>query len=201
MITTQEPQTAEEVLALAQAARLRRMGWDAKPSVTVNVPPKPEPTKPRRRIATPDIIVPDVVDVVTVETLMASDAFAVVRDSDEDKLVMPIVAQITREIARLSRMHPVEIKADTRRQKPVIARQCCWWLARRYTYISAPVLGRTFGNRDHTTILHGVKSINRILGDREIEFDDLRWREATELLWSIVGNHKKVNPREAVKVS
>jgi len=184
MIAVQEPQTADEVKALAMVAHRRRMGW-VNGVVHVDTPaPPPE----------------EIPDVITVEALAAACFVPIAHSDDEDAAGMPTIAQITREISRLSRLHPVEIKADTRHQKPVMARQSCWWLAKRYTYTTTTKLGRMFGNRDHTTILHGLKSINRVLGDRVIELDGLTWREASELLWSIVGNHKKANPRETVKI-
>lgn len=43
------------------------------------------------------------------------------------------------------------------------ARQVAMYVARKMTDKSYPQLGRSFGNRDHTTIMHGVKLIGRRL--------------------------------------
>lgn len=44
-----------------------------------------------------------------------------------------------------------------RTQDFVTARHQAMWLAREYTGKSLPEIGRRFGGRDHTTILHGVR--------------------------------------------
>jgi chromosomal replication initiator protein len=40
------------------------------------------------------------------------------------------------------------------------ARQIAYWLAREYTKLSYPALGRIFC-RDHTTVLYGVRQVDR----------------------------------------
>jgi len=49
-----------------------------------------------------------------------------------------------------------------RRQKSIaLPRQVGMWLARKYTRYSLDEIGGYFGGRDHTTVMHGVKAINR----------------------------------------
>lgn len=48
-------------------------------------------------------------------------------------------------------------------------RQIAMYLARHLTLLSLPAIGRRFGNRDHTTVLHAVRVIERL---REVD-DDL----------------------------
>jgi hypothetical protein len=43
------------------------------------------------------------------------------------------------------------------------ARHELWWLADRYTRWSLPQMGRASGGRDHTTVLHGIRSYERKL--------------------------------------
>lgn len=46
---------------------------------------------------------------------------------------------------------------SARRDRPTLrARWTAMLLARRYTSHSSPVIGRAFGDRDHTTVLHAV---------------------------------------------
>lgn len=53
-----------------------------------------------------------------------------------------------------------------RRQAPVVhARQVAMYLAKVLTGRSTPEIGRRFGGRDHTTILHAIKKIKRECGD------------------------------------
>jgi chromosomal replication initiator protein len=37
------------------------------------------------------------------------------------------------------------------------------WLAKRMTTRSLPEIGRRFGGRDHTTVMHGVRRIDELM--------------------------------------
>ena len=52
-------------------------------------------------------------------------------------------------------------------------RQVAMYLCRQYcTHLSYPAVGRMLGGRDHTTILHGVKNIARLIAiDPDFETD------------------------------
>jgi chromosomal replication initiator protein len=48
-----------------------------------------------------------------------------------------------------------------RRHKSItVPRQVGMWLARRHTRFSLEEIGGYFGGRDHTTVMHAIKSIN-----------------------------------------
>ena len=49
--------------------------------------------------------------------------------------------------------------SDRRHGPTVYARQVAMYLCKEHTPFSLPAIGRRFGNRDHTTILHGVNKI------------------------------------------
>jgi hypothetical protein len=52
---------------------------------------------------------------------------------------------------------------SARRLAPIVrARQIAMYLAKELTGFSFPALGRRFGYRDHTTVLHGVRKIERL---------------------------------------
>lgn len=62
-----------------------------------------------------------------------------------------------------------EIKGDKRTRIVVQARHLAMYLARELTDTSLPKIGERFGGRDHTTVMHGVKSIARQMAeDRDI---------------------------------
>lgn len=42
-------------------------------------------------------------------------------------------------------------------------RQTAMWLAKRFTSRSFPMIGKAFGGRDHTTVLHAVRKVERII--------------------------------------
>ena len=61
-----------------------------------------------------------------------------------------------------------ELRGDKRSQAIVFPRQVAMYLARELTDSSLPKIGARFGGRDHTTVLHAVSKITRLLKeDRE----------------------------------
>lgn len=72
---------------------------------------------------------------------------------------------IIKGVARVSGF-PVEAMLGTgRRDELVFARQIAAWLARNFTSRSLTGLGSVF-KRDHTTILHAVRKIDRMVSER-----------------------------------
>ena len=60
-------------------------------------------------------------------------------------------------------------------------RQVAMWLAKQLTTRSLPEIGRRFGNRDHTTVMHGVRKIDELRGlDSQIAEDLELLRRALE---------------------
>jgi hypothetical protein len=66
----------------------------------------------------------------------------------------------------------VELTAERRTARIVRARQVAMYLAKVMTGRSLPEIGRRFGGRDHTTVLHAVRKI-----EAKVEFN----AEASEL--------------------
>jgi chromosomal replication initiator protein len=68
------------------------------------------------------------------------------------------------------------------RSRPLVwARQVAQWLTRELTDWSYPAIGRAFGGRDHTTVMHGVEKIARLREER-IEVKQLTDTLVGELL-------------------
>jgi hypothetical protein len=55
-----------------------------------------------------------------------------------------------------------DLMSSSRIQKVVLPRHIAIWLSRRLTPHSLPAIGRHFGHRDHTTILHAVSRIEQL---------------------------------------
>jgi chromosomal replication initiator protein len=55
------------------------------------------------------------------------------------------------------------IDMNSARRPPARARQVAMWLCRHLTTQSLPAIGRAFGNRDHTTIHHGITRIDELM--------------------------------------
>lgn len=53
------------------------------------------------------------------------------------------------------------IKSPRRSRVLVDARFIYYWIARAYTEASYPLIGRVCGDRDHSTVMHGVERVTR----------------------------------------
>jgi chromosomal replication initiator protein len=63
---------------------------------------------------------------------------------------------------------PADLTGPSRRQPLVTARQIAMYLCRELTNLSLPKVGALFGGRDHTTVLHAVEKVKRLIQtDRE----------------------------------
>jgi chromosomal replication initiator protein len=56
---------------------------------------------------------------------------------------------------------PSDLQSKRRNQSIAFPRQVCMYLARQFTRYSLEEIGGYFGGRDHTTVLHGVRTIER----------------------------------------
>ena len=64
------------------------------------------------------------------------------------------------------------------RQRPlVMARQIAMYVMRELTELSYPSLARLFGGRDHTTVIHAVEKVQRLMAERKQVYD-----QVTELI-------------------
>ncbi|MGH9179327.1 MAG: chromosomal replication initiator protein DnaA [Acidimicrobiales bacterium] len=59
-----------------------------------------------------------------------------------------------------------ELRGYSRSRGLVLARQAAMYVCRQLTDDSLPAIGRAFGGRDHTTVLHGVRKIEQLLAER-----------------------------------
>ena len=80
--------------------------------------------------------------------------------------VIPI-ENIQTEVGKFYNVSVNEIKGSRRVQNIVLARQVAMYLAREMTDNSLPRIGREFGGKDHTTVMHAYEKIKGM-----IEIDD-----------------------------
>ena len=64
-----------------------------------------------------------------------------------------------------------QIISGSRRRPLVDARQIAMYVTRNMTDLSYPEIGRAFGNRDHTTVIHAVRKIEHHMTERKEIFD------------------------------
>ena len=63
-----------------------------------------------------------------------------------------------------------DLQGKKRNKSIVFPRQVCMYLARRHTRYSLEEVGGYFGGRDHTTVLHAVRTITRqVLSDPDVQ--------------------------------
>jgi chromosomal replication initiator protein len=75
------------------------------------------------------------------------------------------VEDILRIVSRHFAVSKADILSDRRHRSVVRPRQIGMYLAKQLTSRSLPEIGRRFGNRDHTTVLHAIRKIDKEIGD------------------------------------
>lgn len=58
-----------------------------------------------------------------------------------------------------------DLKGPRRTKQVVMPRQIAMFLARKHTGMSLPEIGKRFGNRDHTTVLHAVRKVTKQMAE------------------------------------
>jgi len=66
-----------------------------------------------------------------------------------------------------------ELTGPSRRRPLVTARQVSMYVFRELTDLSYPVIGREFGGRDHTTVIHAVDKIRKLMPERRDIYDQV----------------------------
>ena len=93
----------------------------------------------------------------------------VLRDLFPQGATRPItIEQIQSAVAEAFHVSIAELRGDRRQQSIAYPRHLSMYLCRELTDASLPKIGAKFGGRDHSTVLHGVNKIARLLKeDRE----------------------------------
>ena len=74
---------------------------------------------------------------------------------------------IMQTVADFYSLSVADLTSSTRRREITVPRQIAMYLTREMTNLSLPQIGQVFGNRDHTTILHGCEKIAAMLKDSD----------------------------------
>lgn len=80
-----------------------------------------------------------------------------------DKAPKAPLHSITRLVSKYFRLRSTDLKGPTRQQRVVRARGVAMLLARQLTGESLEQVGRHFGNRDHTTVLHACRKTESLI--------------------------------------
>src|SRR3989442_7856387 len=82
---------------------------------------------------------------------------------DEEKIIT--IEQIQKKVAEFFGVSVADLKAKNRTKAVALPRQVAMYLARQLTHASLAEIGRAFGGKDHTTVLHAVDKIQTLLGE------------------------------------
>ncbi len=105
---------------------------------------------------------------VTVE--MAQDCLSDILRASDRKLT---IEEIQRKVSEHYDIRLSDMLGPKRTRTLARPRQVAMWLCKQLTSRSLPEIGRKFGKRDHTTIMHGVRKIDELRQSDSQMADDL----------------------------
>ncbi|MDH3262513.1 MAG: chromosomal replication initiator protein DnaA [Paracoccaceae bacterium] len=104
---------------------------------------------------------------------LAQDCLADILRQSERKVT---VEEIQRKVSEHYNIRLSDLLGPKRLRQIARPRQIAMWLAKQLTTRSLPEIGRRFGGRDHTTVMHGIRRIE------ELKVGDVQLAEDLELL-------------------
>ena len=84
-----------------------------------------------------------------------------------------MIEDIQRVVARQYDVSRSDMLSARRTANVVRPRQIAMYLAKTLTLRSLPEIGRKFGGRDHTTVLHAVRKIEDLVGRDSMIADEI----------------------------
>jgi chromosomal replication initiator protein len=91
------------------------------------------------------------------------------------------IDEIQKRVSEHFRIRPAEMVSARRAREVARPRQIAMYLAKQLTPRSLPEIGRRFGGRDHTTVIHAVRQVEKLrAADQEIDADVLTLMRALE---------------------
>jgi chromosomal replication initiator protein len=137
MIELNEPKTAEEALARVRAIRAK---FASQPTQWEAIRAQSRAVREAR------------VELERIAALAASEA-------EGETTRVTTVADIICAVSTAWNIRRVDMLSQRQTRHVSRARQCVYWLARRFTTASLPLIGLRCGGRDHTTVLHGARVV------------------------------------------
>ena len=102
---------------------------------------------------------------------LAQDCLADILRASDRKLT---IEEIQRKVAEHYNIRLSDMIGPKRVRNIARPRQIAMYLAKQLTPRSLPEIGRRFGGRDHTTIMHGVRKIEELMAQDSQMSDDLQ---------------------------
>ncbi len=96
-----------------------------------------------------------------ITTSLAADALkSMVKVDKKENLSIPTIQQ---KVCKHFGITLAEMKGKKRTKHIVIPRQVAMYLSREYTTSSLPKIGKEFGGKDHTTVIHAHEKIQKLM--------------------------------------
>jgi chromosomal replication initiator protein len=97
---------------------------------------------------------------------LAREVFSSILNQEKSGLS---IEEVQRIVATQYNLTARDLKSETRVKTVVRPRQVAMYLARKLLDLGYAEIGRSFGNRDHTTVLHAEAKIKELLAE-DLEF-------------------------------
>ena len=108
---------------------------------------------------------------------LAAEALSVITSTPRSAVPMPAV--ILDAVAQVTRVPPEALTSPRREKQVAYARHLAMYLMRDVAQQSYAQIGRLLGGRDHTTVLHGFRRIEKLLEtDQDVRRDIMEIRAA-----------------------
>ena len=89
------------------------------------------------------------------------------------------IEEIQKKVAEHFSIRLTDMSSARRARAVARPRQIAMYLSKQLTSRSLPEIGRTFGGRDHTTVMHAVNRIEELTIDDSLLADDLELLKRT----------------------
>lgn len=157
-------------LHAARKARLERLGATPKRKAAKELKQVIELQDGIIEDAGETVDVPDAVtDWVKRQKAIFKELLSVVSPEEDAQVDMGTIIRVTSTYYGISRN---DVLSDRRTARIARARQVAYFLCKNLSRRSFPEIGRKFGGRDHSTIIHGVRKIEReVRQDTALAYD------------------------------
>ncbi len=108
---------------------------------------------------------------------LAQEVLRNVIDHDEKAIT---IEQIQKKVADYYRLKPADLRSRNNAKSVAMPRQVAMYLSKSLTHASLPEIGRAFGGKHHSTVIHSIKKVEE-LRTKSSEFD----KQISNLLDSI----------------
>jgi len=102
---------------------------------------------------------------LTGEEISVEMARRVLRDTIQDRQKLVTVDDVQRAVSERFQVRVIELKSKKRTKNLVLPRQIGMYLSRELTNLSYPEIGKAFGGKDHSTVMHACKQIEKGKGE------------------------------------